>query len=70
MYGKRAQDPVPSTHFRANRFTLINGAYYFSTRENTLEGPFESRAEAERGSMEYVEKMSAHMQQHRNQSQH
>lgn len=58
MFGKRSQDPVPSTHFRANRFTLINGAYYFSTRENTLEGPFASRAEAERESMIYVEKMN------------
>jgi hypothetical protein len=58
MFGKRSQDPVPSTHFRANRFTLINGAYYFSTRENTLEGPFASRAEAERESMIYVEKMA------------
>lgn len=59
MFGKRSQDPIPSTHFRANRFTLINGAYYFSTRENTLEGPFASRAEAERESMIYVEKMAS-----------
>ncbi|WP_213876205.1 DUF6316 family protein [Pseudomonas sp. dw_358] len=66
MYGKREQDPVPSTYFRANRFSLINGAYYFSTRENTLEGPFSSRAEAERGSMEYVEKVA----QQRRQTQH
>jgi hypothetical protein len=70
MFGKRSQDPVPSTHFRANRFTLINGAYYFSTRENTLEGPFGSRAEAERASMMYVEKMASRRSARENVGKH
>lgn len=69
MYGKRAQDPFSSIYFRANRFSYINGAFYFSTRENTLEGPFSSRAEAERGSMEYVEKVSALVQPHHDHDQ-
>jgi len=54
MYGKRSQDPAPTTHFRSERFTVVNGFYFFSTRENTLEGPFASREDAERESEAYV----------------
>lgn len=59
MFGKRSQDPTPRTYFRAERFSLINGFYYFSTRENTLEGPFPSRSLAELASIEYVERLAA-----------
>ncbi|WP_371924901.1 DUF6316 family protein [Pseudomonas sp. R5(2019)] len=38
MYGKRAQDPRPTTHFRSDRISLINGLFYFSTRETPLRG--------------------------------
>jgi hypothetical protein len=40
MYGMRAQDNAPATHFRSDRLCRVNGELYFSTRENTLEGPF------------------------------
>ena len=61
MYGKREQDPKPSTHFRAGRFSVVNGLFYFSTRENTLEGPFLTRADAERESAAYVGRMLQRM---------
>lgn len=38
MYGMRAQDNAPATHFRSDRMCRVNGELYFSTRENTLEG--------------------------------
>jgi Domain of unknown function (DUF6316) len=60
MFGKRAQEPTPAIHFRSDRVTLINGHYFFTTRENTLEGPFPSRAEAMRESLAYVERVANH----------
>jgi len=60
MFGKRAEEPAPATHFRSDRFTLINGNFFFSTRENTLEGPFPSREEALRESEIYIERTAGH----------
>jgi hypothetical protein len=58
MYGMRAQDNAPATHFRSDRICRVNGELYFSTRENTLEGPF---ADAETAAMReiqaYIERM-------------
>ncbi|MFZ5755661.1 MAG: DUF6316 family protein [Pseudomonadota bacterium] len=34
--------------FRSQRISVSNGKFYFSTREGTLEGPFDTREEAER----------------------
>lgn len=47
MYGMRAQDSAPATHFRSERLCRVNGELFFSTRENTLEGPFDSAQKAE-----------------------
>ncbi|WP_191488690.1 DUF6316 family protein [Pseudomonas sp. FEN] len=57
MYGKRAQDSSEATHFRSHRVTVINGLFFFSTRENTLEGPFFSRDDAERETQLYLKRM-------------
>ena len=57
MLGKRAQDPNPTVHYRSDRVLRVNGEYFFSTRENTLEGPFPSRTEAERETDAYVQRM-------------
>ncbi|MDE1164263.1 MAG: DUF6316 family protein [Pseudomonas sp.] len=57
MFGKRAQDQAPSTHFRSDRVTRENGLFFFVTRERTQEGPYDSREEAERGCDQYVERM-------------
>lgn len=35
------------TWFRTDRIQLVNGSWFFMTRENTQEGPFGSRHEAE-----------------------
>ncbi|WP_240458366.1 DUF6316 family protein, partial [Pseudomonas aeruginosa] len=40
MLGKRSTDPVPATRFRSDRISSVNGQYFFSTREGTLEGPY------------------------------
>ncbi|WP_426140781.1 DUF6316 family protein [Pseudomonas sp. DWP3-1-2] len=59
MFGKREQDPAPTVHYRSDRVTRVNGEYFFSTRENTLEGPYLSRTEAERETEAYVQRMQA-----------
>ncbi|VVP95704.1 hypothetical protein PS914_03560 [Pseudomonas fluorescens] len=57
MYGMRAQDNAPATHFRSDRMCRVNGELYFSTRENTLEGPFEDMEKAEVQIQAYIERM-------------
>jgi hypothetical protein len=59
MFGMRAQDPTPSIHFRSGRVCRINGELYFSTRENTLEGPFTNNADAEQEILAYIERLQA-----------
>ncbi|PVZ20240.1 MULTISPECIES: DUF6316 family protein [unclassified Pseudomonas] len=54
MLGKRELDPAEAVHFRADRISNVNGAFYFSTREHTLEGPFPTRAAAELESQAYI----------------
>jgi len=43
MYAMRAEDSAPATRFRSDRVCRVNGELYFSTRENTLEGPYVSQ---------------------------
>jgi hypothetical protein len=57
MLGKRDQDPGATVRFRSDRVSLVNGLYFFSTRENTLEGPFPSRDEAARETEAYIKRM-------------
>ncbi|KNH28884.1 thiolase [Pseudomonas syringae] len=57
MYGMRAQDNAPATHFRCDRLCRVNGELYFTTRELTLEGPFENREAAKREIQAYIERM-------------
>jgi hypothetical protein len=57
MYGMRAQDNAPATHFRCDRLCRVNGELYFTTREQTLEGPFEDREAAVREIQAYIERM-------------
>lgn len=57
MYGMRAQDNAPATHFRCDRLCRVNGELYFTTREHTLEGPFENRDTAVREIHAYIERM-------------
>jgi hypothetical protein len=57
MYGMRAQDNAPGLHFRSDRLCRVNGELYFSTRENTLEGPFANPEAAAREVQAYIERM-------------
>lgn len=57
MYGKRAQDTAPATHFRCDRVCRVNGELFFSTRENTLEGPFDNPQAAAREIQAYIARM-------------
>jgi len=59
MYGMRAQDNAPAMHFRSDRLCRVNGELYFSTRENTLEGPFASAELAAREIEAYIERMQS-----------
>jgi hypothetical protein len=57
MFGQRAVDPAPGTHYRSERVSAVNGHYFFSTREGTLEGPYFSRHDAEREIGAYIRRM-------------
>lgn len=57
MATQRAQDTTQTTYFRSERVSTINGRFFFSTREGTLEGPYFSRDEAERGIPRYIDRM-------------
>lgn len=57
MFGQRNVDPTPSTHYRSERVSAVNGQYFFSTREGTLEGPYFTRVDAEREIAFYIRRM-------------
>ncbi|KAE9646428.1 hypothetical protein EJA70_07755 [Pseudomonas sp. PB103] len=57
MLGMRAHDSAPATHFRSDRVCRINGELFFSTRENTLEGPFESAEQISKEIQVYIARM-------------
>ena len=59
MSGQRAQDSAPRTRFRSNRVCRVNGQLFFCTRENTLEGPFDSAEKAEQEIQAYIARMQA-----------
>lgn len=63
MLGKRNSDGAASTHYRSDRISSVNGQYFFSTREGTLEGPFFTRFDAEREVAQYISRMqqAAHL---------
>ncbi|BAU75988.1 Hypothetical protein ppKF707_1293 [Metapseudomonas furukawaii] len=48
---------APGTHYRSERVSAVNGQYFFSTREGTLEGPFFTRVDAEREIALYIRRI-------------
>ena len=50
---RAGEQDVPNT-FRTNRFFSTGTSWYFSTREGTDEGPFESRILAHDAIQEYI----------------
>jgi hypothetical protein len=57
MFGQRRIDPGPGTHYRCERVSAINGQYFFSTREGSLEGPYFTRVDAEREIYCYIRRI-------------
>ncbi|MGB4074725.1 DUF6316 family protein [Pseudomonas sp.] len=57
MFGQRNIDHNPGTHYRSARVSAVNGQYFFSTREGTLEGPYFNRTDAEREIAFYIRRM-------------
>lgn len=55
---KRYGEETTRKHFRADRFSVSNGKFYFTTREGTLEGPFANKEEAERELAMFIRKAS------------
>ncbi|KGD65928.1 thiolase [Alcanivorax nanhaiticus] len=55
----REDDQNERTWFRSDRFFNEGPNWYFSTRENTIEGPYPNREEAESGLMMYLRDMKA-----------
>ena len=55
MSNRQGEDQ--KTFFRSDRFFTEGGQWYFSTRENTIEGPFSNREEAEQELMLYVRRL-------------
>lgn len=58
MLGLRAKDCTPGTFFRADRVSVVNGQYFFATREGTLEGPYRTRLQALAAVQQYIDWMS------------
>ncbi|WP_339082905.1 DUF6316 family protein [Pseudomonas sp. TMP9] len=57
MFGQRTIDHSPGTHYRSERVSAVNGQYFFSTREGSLEGPYFTRTDAEREIAFYIRRM-------------
>ena len=43
---RKDDDPVSRTRFRTERMVEDGGRWFFLTREKTIEGPFDCRADA------------------------
>lgn len=57
---RKGEREAEKNHFRSDRIVVMNGRYFFMTRENTQEGPFDSRIEAERELNLYIRHISDH----------
>ena len=57
MSGRRDDEDHKKTRFRSDRFFCEGGKWYFSTRENTTKGPYESREDAEAELMLYLREL-------------
>jgi hypothetical protein len=59
MRDRRSGDSSTKTFFRTERFIKENDAWYFSTREGTIQGPFDDLGEARKELEEYINIMMA-----------
>jgi len=51
---RKGDPPGAKTHYRTDRLQQDGGKWYFSTREGTLEGPYEDRFEAVEALEKYI----------------
>jgi len=58
MADMREGDTQPHPRFRKSRFFHSLDQWYFITREGTVEGPFEDRADAEKMLESYLREMN------------
>ncbi len=54
----RTGEPDKS-YFRSDRFAQVNSSWFFSTREDTMEGPFATRQDAESAVKRYIKLLNA-----------
>ncbi|WP_437880752.1 DUF6316 family protein [Pseudomonas sp. LRF_L74] len=54
MLVQRTEDAGASVQYRSDRISSVNGRYFFTTREGTLEGPFFTRDDAQREIAFYI----------------
>jgi hypothetical protein len=59
MDDQRATDMEAYSKFRPSRFIKDGGKWYFSTREGTMEGPFELKTDAEDRLDSYIKVMTS-----------
>jgi hypothetical protein len=57
----RKSDTQPRNHFRSGRFFNAEGQWHFTTREQTIEGPFASKQKASDGLARYVKAINCIM---------
>jgi hypothetical protein len=58
QYPMRQSDPKPIRCFRTDRFFVVSGRWYFTTREREDFGPFANREEAETRLAQYLDTQS------------
>ncbi len=59
MEDVRRTDKAPRKWFRSSRFFKEGGAWYFYTRESTMEGPFDQLQSAQERLSEYIKIMNS-----------
>lgn len=60
MVARRKDDPpVSRTRFRTDRLVADGGKWFFLTREGSVEGPFDSREDAEEQLEVYIRLMGS-----------
>ena len=65
MASRRKDDgPVSRTQFRTERVVHDNNSWYFLTREGTVEGPFDSKRDAQEHLEVYVRIAESNMLPH------
>ena len=58
MEQQRRTDSEPTRHFRSDRFFIVSGSWYFTTRESEDFGPFDNREEADTKLTQYLDTQS------------